>query len=336
MKNQSNPIRITLILAPIVALAVTMAGCAEKNVHKILKGERNAPEGPTTVLAVYEAWFGEPDHMSVGYSSQDRVVLQKQIEQAKSLGVTGFVVDWYGTRKPFIDTSFSQMQQVAVEKNFKVALMYDEVEDDLSRMTENAIAQLDYAYKNYIGPNAPAHNAYLTYKGRPMIFVWPRGGKTDWPRVREHLNTWATPPLLIYKDEPSPYTELFDGYYAWIHPGSQGFKPDGSNWGEQYLQNFYSKMSSRQDGKIVVGTAWPGFDDARASWSENRYMDDRCGRTFEQTLHYPRRYFGPENPLPFLLIATWNDHEEGTAIERGLATAAPPIPNKPTSKCGAD
>jgi hypothetical protein len=48
-------------------------------------------------------------------------------------------------------------------------------------------------------------------------------------------------------------------------------------------------------------------------------MDRRCGRTFEQTLGYFRRYHSEKNPLPFLLIATWNDHEEGTAIERGIA-----------------
>ncbi len=27
----------------------------------------------------------------------------------------------------------------------------------------------------------------------------------------------------------------------------------------------------------------------------------------------------PEHPIPFLLIETWNDYEEGTAIERGIS-----------------
>src|SRR5437868_3177411 len=108
-----SKIRLAIAIAGMLALTFNSVGCSEKNVHKLLKNERSAPEGPTTVLAVYEAWFGEPDHISVGYSSHDRVVLQKQIEQAKSLGLSGFVVDWYGTRKPFIDSSFSQMQQVA-------------------------------------------------------------------------------------------------------------------------------------------------------------------------------------------------------------------------------
>ena len=76
----------------------------------------------------------------------------------------------------------------------------------------------------------------------------------------------------------------------------------------------------RQDypNKIAVGAAWPGFDDRKASWSANRYMDRRCGKTFEDSLRVFRRYYTNDDPLPFLMVVTWNDYEEGTAIERGI------------------
>jgi hypothetical protein len=35
------------------------------------------------------------------------------------------------------------------------------------------------------------------------------------------------------------------------------------------------------------------------------------------------QYYTPDRPLPFLLIATWNDYEEGSAIEAGLAKCKP-------------
>ncbi len=47
-------------------------------------------------------------------------------------------------------------------------------------------------------------------------------------------------------------------------------------------------------------------------------MDARCGKTFEETLRLFRRYYDNSNPLPFLLVITWNDYEEGTAIEAGV------------------
>jgi hypothetical protein len=63
---------------------------------------------------------------------------------------------------------------------------------------------------------------------------------------------------------------------------------------------------------------WPGFNDTKASWSLNRHIDTRCGKTFEDTLRLFRENDDPAHPMPFVLIATWNDYEEGTAIERGL------------------
>jgi hypothetical protein len=134
------------------------------------------------------------------------------------------------------------------------------------------------------------------------------------------VNGWASPPVLLYKDDPPPqFSAAFDGQYAWVHPGSKGWSTDGSEWGEDYLGNFYKRMRSKHPDQIVVGTVWPGFDDTRASWSLNRHIDQRCGKTLQDTLRVFAENNDPEHPMPFILIATWNDYEEGTAIENGLA-----------------
>ena len=317
-----------VVLASLVAV---IPGCAEKSSGKTAYAQmplEMRQNGPVT-LAVYEAWFGQGDHLDVGYSSHDLNILNKQVDQAKMMGLYGFVVDWYGAKKPFIDQSFALMQQVAKEKDFKVALMYDEWVRDPQRMTEDAIEALDLAYKKYIGPEAPNRESYVRLYGHPVIFIWPKSNKTDWARVRQHVDAWADPPILIYKDEGTKYADLFDGYYAWIHPGKSGWQKDGSNWGQDYLENFYARMSRERSDKIIVGTAWPGFDDSRAAWSENRYMDPKCGKTLQETLNYFHRYYDEtKNPLPLMLIATWNDHEEGTAIERGIARLKPTARNQ--------
>ena len=273
------------------------------------------------MLAAYMPWFGQPGHIDVGYSSQDRVVLQKQIEQAKRLGISAFVVNWYGQRHAFEDRAYALMQQVAAENNFKVAILYDEDDSDPARETEDVISDLQYAYDHYIGPQATTpRDSYLTYDGRPMIFIFPKGGNADWERVRQAVNSWENPPLLIFKDIHPQLANVFDGFYAWVSPGKQGWQTDGSNWGEQYLDHFYKTMISAYPNKITVGAGWPGFNDSKASWSQNRTMNARCGRTFVDTLRLFRRYYDAQHPLPFLMIETWNDYEEGTAIERGVDT----------------
>jgi len=306
---------ISLALAGILA----GLGCHRADVQQSLaKQVRSTPGSAPKVLAVYEPWFGDPDHINVGYSSRDRVTVQRQIEQAQSQGISGFVVDWYGTHKPTLDSAYNLMQQTAAEVGFKVALMYDEPSDDPDATTA-AISAMDYAYQHYISRYAPARAAYLTYQDRPVVFVWPRNHNTDWNLIRQHVNGWEQPPLLIMEDGTND-TRNFDGFYAWVRPGAGGWSNDGHNWGRDYLEGFYRRMTTKYPDKIAVGAAWPGFDDRKASWSENRFMDARCGRTFEESLSLFRRYYTNDNPLPFLLVETWNDYEEGTAIERGINT----------------
>jgi hypothetical protein len=132
-------------------------------------------------------------------------------------------VDWYGSRHPFIDRSYALIQQVAEQERFLVALMYDETEEDNGHATEDAMEAFSLAYEKYIGPDAPGRGAYLQYQGRPVIFVFPKRGNTDWNQVWQAVNRWQTPPILLYKDDPpQQFATVFDGRYAWVHPGPMG------------------------------------------------------------------------------------------------------------------
>jgi hypothetical protein len=253
----------------------------------------------------------------VGYSSHDPAEIQKQIDEAKSLGISGFVVDWYGYRDPFNERTYALVQAAAAEQNFHVAMLYDETDRE-DGATDVAIEEFKLFHDTYLSANATGHEAYLTYNGRPVIFIFPKSGHTDWNRVRAEVNKWPQPPLLIYEDQPGPFPNAFDGFYPWINPGNNSWAADGSNWGAQYLEDFYRSMQSKYSDKIPVGGAWAEFDDSKASWGLNRHINARCGQTLADTLKTARQFYPPENPLPFLLIETWNDYEEGSAIERGI------------------
>jgi hypothetical protein len=300
---------------------VFASGCATSGARRVLLQNAQAPSSWPQMLAVYMPWFGDHSHIDVGYSSQDPAVLRKQIQEARRRGIAAFVVDWYGESALYSDHNFALLQQVASESHFHVALLYNEAGDEGVQATDDAIAAVDKAYRAYIGPGAKYREAYFTYNGRPVIFIFPKRGHVNWDRIREHVSIWAAAPLLIYKDEPpAEYLNDFAGAYAWVQPGRDGWSPDGSNWGQQYLENFYKTMKDKHPDKIAIGGAWPGFDDSSAKWGLNRHMQNRCGKTFDETLNFYRRYYDGSNPLPFLLIETWNDYEEGTAIEHRRLT----------------
>jgi hypothetical protein len=77
-------------------------------------------------------------------------------------------------------------------------------------------------------------------------------------------------------------------------------------------------MKSKYPDKIIVGGAWAGFDDSKAPWGLNRHIAARCGQTFKDTFNFWRKDFPAGDPPPFVMLETWNDHEEGTAIEGGI------------------
>ena len=299
-------------------------GCTQINMNSVLRQNIRSAQSSTHMLAVYEPWWGHPNHISVGYSSSDPAVVQRQIDQAKTLGISGFVVDWYGDREPLLDRNYALLQKTAAERNFQVAMMYDESSgQDGAPATEQTLQELEEFRKAYLAPNSPGRTAYLTYNGHPVIFVFPKEGHTDWARVHAQLQTWDPSPVLISEYPGSQYATAFDGLYAWINPGPKGWAADGSRWGGDYLREFYQKMQTKYPDKIAVGAAWAGFDDSKAAWGLNRHMSQRCGETLKDTLQISHEY-AADRPLPFLLIATWNDYEEGSAIERGLQKCKSP------------
>jgi len=293
----------------------------------------NAPSSPLKYraagsepekIAVYEAWFGHPRHISSGYSSHDPAILTEQIHQAQTDGISAFVVDWYGDREPFIDASYADMQRIAAKNHFHVAMMYDE-SDSEDDATDEAIADFTQFHDTYLSSHSPGHQAYLTYQGRPLIFIFPKGGHTDWSKVRALVDKWNPAPFLIDENLPAGNSAAdFDGFYAWINPGQKGWAADGSNWGRQYLADFYETMKTKYPDKIIVGGAWAHFNDAKASWGLNRHISDRGGQTYSDTLNFWRTELPKDQPPPFLLVETWNDYEEGSAIERCIPSCNAP------------
>jgi hypothetical protein len=275
----------------------------------------------TLILAHYMAWFGSPNHITPpGYNSQDPELLASQINAAQDMGIDGFVVDWYGPASPenpdraFIDLAFAVLLDQAEQKGFKVGICYDqgtlrEVEPSLR--VSRAIGDIQYAASQYF-----TSTAYLHYHGSPVLFVFPYSAVVTPTEIMPAIRSAITA-TIFDKDPDLDTLPYVDGFYAWVQPTNPpGWQADGSEWGEGYLQWFYSTMkSSPYSNAITVGGVWPGFNDALASWGTGRYMSPRCGQTWQDTWaiaieHYP----------PIIQIDTWNDFEEGTAIEYSITS----------------
>src|SRR5215510_6973045 len=106
---------VIIAILVVVVLIPQTSGCYRNNVRRSLDQIIRPTDISPKVVADYQPWFGDPQHINVGYSTQDPGVLKKQIQRAKDLGIYAFAVDWYGERRPFLDRSYALLQQIASE-----------------------------------------------------------------------------------------------------------------------------------------------------------------------------------------------------------------------------
>src|SRR5205814_3950096 len=168
MRKQENVFLQFCLLIALGIGVLSFSGCeSRQQISRTLHSNVQNPQGSPILLSAYQPWFGRKGHIDVGYSTQDPDTLSKQIDHAKDLNISGFVVNWYGPSRDFEDRSYALLQRAASQSDFKTALMYDENVDDPSRTTEQAISDLQYAYERYIGPHASIPNsAYRTHTDR--------------------------------------------------------------------------------------------------------------------------------------------------------------------------
>jgi hypothetical protein len=256
-------------------------------------------------------WFGDPKHRDVGYRSDDREQVSRQVADMISRGIQGAIVDWYGPDSGAKNESTILLMKEAERQHFEFAISEDagalaDCERHGCNVTEQLIHDLKYAAEHFENSSS-----YIRFNTRPAVFFFGvEKYPIDWKRVRHSL---PLTPLFFFRNSGSFANNDADGAYSWIAPETV---ISTDPMAKQYLERFYSK--AQQSSKIAMGSAYKGFDDADASWGKGRVIDQRCGQTWLSTFELAGSFYSAGHQLPALIIPTWNDYEEGTEIETGI------------------
>lgn len=265
----------------------------------------------TRIFTRYMPWFGDPKHRDVGYRSNDRDQVRRQVADMISRGIEGAIVDWYGPSSGLKNESTTHLMKEAERQNFEFAISEDagslgECQKRGCNVSDQLISDLRYAAEHF--ENSPA---YVRFENRPAVFFFGlEKYPIDWQRVRQSV---PMQPLFFFRNSGAFANPDADGAYSWIAPETVS---SGDPMAMQYLERFYSKAQS--SNKIAMGSAYKGFDDADASWGKGRVIEQQCGRTWLETFALAGRFYSARHQLPALIIPTWNDYEEGTEIETGI------------------
>ncbi len=269
--------------------------------------------GSTTKIYVRVVSFFDQNkkHVDIGYLSDDRDQVRRQVEDMISRGIDGAVVDWYGTQRPeHMQVPVVFQKEAEDHAPFAWAISYDrgalkKCEDAHCDVTRLLISDLNYAYDHF--ENSPS---YLRADGRPVVFFFDViNPSIDWNQVRSSVKG---NPLFINRNAHSFKTPESDGAFGWLDRNTSPDLP--------YLDDFYKKYfeAKRSRPTLIFGSVYKGYDDRAASWGKGTVLPQNCGQTWLNTFAKINHYFSPSNPLEALQIVTWNDYEEGTEIETGI------------------
>ena len=268
------------------------------------------PGSTTRVLAHYLPWWGpDPRGVAAGYRSDDPSQARRTFADMRSRGVNGVIVDWYGEGH-YVDQAWKASMPVLAEfpqLTFAIMIDFGTFKFNACKgcdLTQTILHHLDYAMQRYV----PSRQ-YLRYEGKPVMFEFGMeyAGKADWARIQ------AAHPEVVWIHIHAHGANLPDsrGAFVWVDA------PDGS----KRLNTFYNTLTSQPD-KIAVGGVWKGFDDSKAPWAASapHRLPQDCGRTWLNSFRILNEHYSAHNQLPFLQLITWNDYEEGSALETGIAS----------------
>jgi hypothetical protein len=323
---------------------------APRNVSKLDVHSLLYSGNSTTMLAYYMPWFcmvagstatgagtNCQSHIQVGYTANDANTIRGQMGDIQSRGFDGVVVPFYGQVKDHDQVTMLVRDEIR-SRGMKFALMEAEGAWEFDRCPKNGggvdqtqcianaiSADMDYVNMNYFSDSAYLKIDPATKKpssgGRPFLSFFvcepcytnpAPNWNTIWTQVRAHAKTLSQGEPLLHFRNPSGFTHIeVDGAFSWM--GVSSTDPYGVNY-----SNFFYDTSIKYPSLITWGAAWKGFDDSGASWSQNRYVGQQCGRTWLQIFATASKNYNTSRQLPFLGVVTWNDYEEGTEIETGV------------------
>jgi hypothetical protein len=258
-------------------------------------------------------WHGTQGHVPLIYVGSDGVaqpyisssiaICDDQCKRMLEREIDGVNVDYYGPKSASA-LAYLRMLYACERAGLSYSVCIDQgAVKNASDKTQAYIDVINFVVDAFCV--SPAYER--TGDGRPMMNFFNEPPNVDWGKVRAGIPNGDQIAFLFQGGVGFTHAES-DGGYGWVNPTSN---PGDINI--PALDTFVN-AAKQNPNKIAWYPIYPGFDDSIAGWSKHRFMARQLDRTLKQTR--------AKVPLDaeYELVVTWNDHEEGTAIETGVCT----------------
>jgi hypothetical protein len=310
------------------------------------------------ILCVFQPWFGNNQHISIGKDLSSPTVEVQERNNMIARGCDIAVLNWYGQTsfpdsvaqvwRNDLDTCRTTLAGGCLKLTFQA---------DHGTVSGGTIGGFEtdvtYTFNNYM--NHPSW-WQITFGGkvRPIYITFGWGGtlaNADWGTIKTfihtNLATGTGEPILIAEGTNglSAFTNL-DGANNWVGvdnydnaasgtvtlqgiSGTVQFNPHFLTGNSFSTDDFYTQaLAAEGNGRVQIGVAYPGFNDTNADstgWgfqaphTQGRKNARQCGQVWLNAFKRASvAGYSVAHQLKYMMIATWNDYEEGTAIEPGI------------------
>lgn len=270
-------------------------------------GTGNSAGTSIPLFAYYYIWFShnswaraKTDLPLVGtYSSSDPGVMRHQIVQAKSAGITGFIVSWKDT--PLNDQRLELLMRVAAQEHFKLAMIYEGLDFSRKPLPVSQVAADFAAFRDRFAGNP----VFYRVDGKPLT-IWSGTWAFSYAQVAQ-VTTAVRPQLLVLSTEKNltgfeRIASVTDGdayYWSSVNPAT--------NTGYEAKLDQMSQ-AIRKAGKYWIAPFAPGFD-ARLVGGQRSVPRDN-GQTLRT------EYATAVRSSPDMLgLISWNEFSENSYVE---------------------
>lgn len=257
-------------------------------------------------------WWGGTSHPNIGVNVTDPVYIQKTVRDMHERGIDACSLLWHGSQSREHQSALL-MKPETEKQGMKFLIMigsstptlklppkdHPEVSDaDRAVVLINI---LDFLRDNFFHSPAYLRDA----SGKPILMFFGVSG-VDWNAVRAHVALMgADGPSLWFRQEadyaPRSYA---DGYFGWTSC-NEAWVTRLKSLGKPFMLG----QVARFDNTIAVAPV-------KCTWGAGhpRQLMSSGGRLLASQLALARLH--PD--IPYAHFATWNDYQEGSALEPGL------------------
>jgi len=263
--------------------------------------------------ANWMGWFNGADgkkHRANICQSDDIRTIRNQVLAAHSVGIDGFVVDWYSATPDYAQPTDKATQLLAVASlalGMEFSIMLDSGAFKWAPDRNKALSvAMAYIRQKYV----PMEN-YSKINSKPIL--WEFG----WANAGMDVSSFArNNPDFIVLSQTSVKPNCA-GSFGWVNGGwgpNNGFcAPDAPH---NYMRDYLSRKDALQ-----IPCLFDGFNDtnpndtAHSIWYKDKAPRIMPYGQWQMCLDEINKAATQGKKFPAVQICTWNDYDEGTAIE---------------------